>query len=61
MCLCLNTGIDAEEWREEVWRDVPVARKECGLNFWEIDQIDNPGRIGSLFLETFYVLIFAVK
>lgn len=46
LCLCLNTGIDAEEWREEVWRDVPVARKECGLNFWEIDQIDNPGRIG---------------
>ena len=31
------------EWREEVWRDVPVARKECGFDFWDHDD-DEPNQ-----------------
>lgn len=43
LTMCLNIGIDPEEWREEISKDVPVAREECGLNFWTKDdyELDN--------------------
>ena len=40
LCLCLNTEYDPEEWREDISRDVPVARKECGFDFWNFDELE---------------------
>lgn len=33
-CLCLNVDIDPEEWREDLAREVPVARREGEINAW---------------------------
>merc|ERR1712227_1173247 len=34
MCWCLNFDIDPEEWRDDLAREVPVARKEGDINPW---------------------------
>ena len=33
-CLCLNVDIDPEEWRDDLAREVPVARREGDVNAW---------------------------
>ena len=30
-----------KEWREEISRDVPVARKECGYDYWNKDEYEH--------------------
>lgn len=41
-CLCLNTEIDPEDWREDLAKDVAVARREGHINAWDVnDNFDN--------------------
>lgn len=66
LTMCLNIGIDPEEWREEISKDVPVAREECGLNFWTKDdyELDNRNNDAKLvfeitFLEATFLLMMS--
>ena len=44
-CLCLNVDIDPEEWREDLAREVPIARREGDINAWyNNDETDNHNR-----------------
>ena len=33
-CLCLNIDTDPEEWREDLAKEVPVARRETDIDAW---------------------------
>jgi hypothetical protein len=48
----LNIDVDPEDWREDLAKDVPVARREGNINAWDVnDNFDNElppqGRISS--------------